>query len=137
MDISILPSINASLNAASTTLLLTGFALIKAGRREAHRNAMLTACLTSVLFLIGYLYYHAHHGVTRFTGTGWVRTFYFFILTTHTILAVAVPPLVILTLVCAARSDWERHRRWARVTFPIWLYVSFTGVVIYGMLYHL
>lgn len=137
MDISILPTVNASFNTASTVLLLTGFALIKAGRKEAHRNAMLAACFTSTLFLAGYLYYHAHHGVTRFAGTGWVRAFYFSILTTHTILAVVVPPLVIITLVCAARARWTSHRRWARITFPIWLYVSFTGVIIYGMLYHL
>lgn len=137
MDLSIFPPLNASLNAASTVLLLTGYALIKTGRKDAHRAAMLSACVTSALFLAGYLYYHAHHGVTRFPGTGAVRSVYLTVLGTHTVLAAAVPPLVILTLVHAARRDWVRHRRWARITFPIWLYVSFTGVVIYWMLYRL
>ncbi len=137
MDLAIFPPLNASLNTASTVLLLIGFGLIKAGRKDAHRAVMLSACVTSTLFLIGYLYYHAHHGVTRFPGTGIIRSAYFIILSTHTILAAAVPPLVLLTLFHAARKDWTRHRRWARVTFPIWLYVSFTGVVIYWMLYRL
>jgi uncharacterized membrane protein YozB (DUF420 family) len=137
MDLSVFPPLNATLNATSTVLLLIGYALIKTGRKTAHRNVMLAACATSTLFLAGYLYYHAHHGVTRFAGQGWVRQTYFTVLTTHTILAIAVPPLVIMTLLFAARADWPRHRRWARVTFPIWLYVSFTGVVIYWMLYRL
>lgn len=137
MDLSIFPPLNASLNSASTVLLLTGYAFIKAGRRPAHIASMLGACVTSTVFLVCYLYYHAHHGVTRFPGTGLVRTTYFTILTTHTLLAAVVPPLVITTLVFAARSNWPKHRRWARVTFPIWLYVSFTGVVIYWMLYRL
>lgn len=136
-DLSIFPPLNATLNAASTVLLLTGYAFIKTGRQTAHKVAMLSACVTSTVFLVCYLYYHAHHGVTRFAGTGFVRTAYFTILTTHTLLAATVPPLVIMTLICAARANWPRHRAWARVTFPIWLYVSFTGVVIYWMLYRL
>lgn len=137
MDLSIFPPLNASLNSLTTALLLIGYALIRAGRQTAHRNAMLAACVTSTIFLICYLYYHAHHGVTRYQETGWIRAAYFFILTTHTVLAAVVPPLVIATLVFAARQNWVRHRFWARITFPIWLYVSFTGVVIYWMLYRL
>lgn len=137
MSLELFPPLNACLNSASAALLLLGYALIKTGRKSAHRAAMLSACVTSTLFLICYLYYHAHHGVTKFPGTGAVRTVYFFILTTHTLLAAAVPPLVITTLFHAFRSKWPQHRRWARVTFPIWLYVSVTGVVIYWMLYRL
>lgn len=137
MDLSIFPPLNASLNALTTALLLGGWTLIRLGRKEAHRAVMLSACGTSTLFLICYLYYHAHHGVTRFAGPQELRAFYFFILTTHTVLAALVPPLVIVTLVHAARQRWTRHRFWARITFPIWLYVSVTGVVIYWMLYRL
>ena len=136
-QLAIFPPLNASLNSASTVLLLLGYALIKSGRRSAHKAAMLSACVTSTLFLVCYLYYHAHHGVTRFPHTALIRTAYFAILTTHTILAATVPPLVITTLVFAFRSNWTSHRRWARVTFPIWLYVSVTGVVVYWMLYRL
>ena len=96
---------------------------------------MLTACVTSVLFLVSYLYYHYHHGSTRFMGQGWVRPLYFLILISHTILAAAVPPLVIKTLYHAFRGDFVRHQRIARVTLPVWLYVSVTGVVVYWMLY--
>lgn len=137
MDLSVFPPLNAALNSTTAVLLLAGYVLIKKGRRAAHRAAMLSACATSTLFLTSYLYYHVHHGVTRFPGTGLLRMTYFFVLTTHTILAAAVPPLVVMTLMHAARQDWERHRRWARRTFPIWLYVSFTGVVVYWMLYRL
>jgi uncharacterized membrane protein YozB (DUF420 family) len=137
MKISDFPALNASLNASSGVLLVLGYCLIKAGKRGAHKAVMLSACGTSAVFLVCYLYYHAHHGITRFAGTGMLRTAYFLILTTHTILAAAVPPLVITTLVFAARANWANHRRWAKVTFPIWLYVSVTGVVVYWMLYRL
>ena len=137
MDLSIFPPLNASLNATSGVLLLTGLVMIKTGRRPAHITAMISACVTSTVFLICYLYYHAHHGVTRFPGSGLLKTSYLLILTTHTILAAVVPPLAVTTLVCAARSNWAAHKRWARITFPIWLYVSVTGVVIYWMLYRL
>jgi putative membrane protein len=98
---------------------------------------MLSACVTSTLFLISYLYYHAHHGVTRFAGTGFVRPVYFVILATHTVLAVVIVPLILTVLYWAARRDYARHTMYARVTFPCWLYVSVTGVIIYWMIYRI
>lgn len=131
----IFPVINASLNATSAVLIATGIALIRAGRRAAHRGVMIAAVISSSLFLASYLYYHYHVGSVRFTGHGWIRPVYFAILLTHTVLAAAVVPLVILTLVRALRERFDRHRAIARWTYPIWLYVSVTGVVIYVMLY--
>jgi putative membrane protein len=133
----IFPALNASLNGASAVLLLVGRNFIKRGRMAAHRAVMLTALVTSTLFLISYLYYHAHVGSVHFQGQGWSRPVYFTILTTHTILAVVIVPLVIITLSRALRERFDRHRAIARWTFPLWLYVSVTGVVIYFMLYHL
>ncbi len=129
-----LPPLNAVLNGTSAVLLVTGFVQIRRGRRQAHRACMLSALGVSVLFLIGYLTYHYAAGTTRYAGTGPLRTIYLAILITHTILAAAVPPLAIVSLVQALRERFDRHRRIARVTFPIWLYVSVTGVVIYLML---
>ena len=129
-----LPPLNACLNGTSAVLLVTGLALIKAGRREAHRRCMISALAVSSLFLVGYLTYHFQAGTTRYTGTGWMRTVYLSILLTHTILAVTVPPLAITTLVRALQQRFDRHRKIARITFPIWLYVSVTGVVVYLML---
>jgi uncharacterized membrane protein YozB (DUF420 family) len=103
----------------------------------AHRALMLSAVLTSSLFLVCYLYYHAHVGSVRFHGQGWSRPVYFTILVSHTILAAAVVPLVIITLIRAFRERFDRHRAIARWTYPVWLYVSVTGVVVYVMLYHL
>ncbi len=137
MSIESFPALNATLNAISATLIATGYVLIRQGRREAHRNTMLAAVATSTLFLACYLYYHFHTGATRFTGTGAIRTVYFTILITHTILAALVPFLVLGTVVPALRERFDRHRRIARWTLPIWLYVSVTGVVIYWMLYQL
>jgi uncharacterized membrane protein YozB (DUF420 family) len=125
---------NAVLNGTSAVLLVTGLFFIKNGRREAHRRCMLSALTVSALFLIGYLTYHFQAGTTRYTGTGWMRTLYLTILLTHTVLAIAVPPLAITTLVRALQQRFDRHRRIARITFPIWLYVSVTGVVVYLML---
>lgn len=130
-----LPTVNATLNAASAFLLLVGFCCIKAKRIAAHRAAMLTAFACSTLFLVSYLTYHAQVGSVRFPGHGPVRPLYFTILTTHTILAVVIVPLALRTLWLAARNRLEAHRRLARVTLPLWLYVSVTGVVIYWMLY--
>ena len=137
MGITDLPLVNACLNATSTALLLIGYSFIKAGNRRLHRRFMLTALVTSSLFLISYLTYHYNVGSVRFTGAGWVRGVYFTILISHTILAVAVPPLAIVTLVRALRERFDRHRLIARWTLPIWLYVSFTGVIVYLMLYQL
>jgi len=132
-----LPTVNAILNGVAAALLATGFFLIRSGRREAHRRAMTAAFACSVLFLVSYLVYHAEVGSVRFQGTGTVRTVYLSILLTHTVLAAAVPFLAVVTLVLARRERFESHRRLARVTLPIWLYVSVTGVVIYLMLYRM
>jgi len=131
------PVINASLNGTSAVLLLVGRNLIRRGWIAAHRAVMVTAIVTSSLFLISYLYYHAHVGSVRFQGHGWSRPVYFTILISHTTLAAAIVPLVIITLSRALRERFDRHRALARWTYPLWLYVSVTGVVIYVMLYHL
>jgi uncharacterized membrane protein YozB (DUF420 family) len=133
----VLPTVNAALNLISTVLLLTGFILIKQKRVTLHRIFMSSAFLASVLFLVSYLVYHAHAGAVHFTGTGTIRTVYFTILITHTILAALVPFLAIITLTLALRKKFDKHRKLARWTLPVWLYVSATGVVIYLMLYHL
>ena len=151
--------LNAALNATATVLLLLGLWLIKGGREEAHRRAMLTAFVVSVAFLASYLTYHAIAGHVPFTYEGWPRTVYLTVLATHIPLAMGVPPLAILTIVFGWRAApgatgnrapagqslaaekvaaaRKTHRRLARVTFPIWLYVSVSGVVVYLMLYHL
>jgi protein SCO1/2/putative membrane protein len=136
---SIFPAMNASLNGASAVLLVTAHRMIQRGRVAAHRRLMLIAVATSTLFLIDYLYYHLHvvHGSVHFHGRGWSRPLYFTILISHTILAAAIVPLVIITLSRALRERFDRHRAIARWTYPIWLYVSVTGVLIYFMLYHL
>lgn len=131
------PTLNACLNAASFLLLLTGYFFIRRKNIESHRKAMLAACVTSTLFLISYLIYHYQHGSTRFQGTGAIRTAYFTILITHTILAVAILPPILLLLRYAFKNELEKHRKLARVTFPFWAYVSLTGVVVYWMLYRL
>lgn len=131
------PAIDAALNAASATLLAAGFVCIRRRKIAAHRACMLTAVGTSTLFLICYLWYHAHHGVTHFTGTGRVRSFYFALLGSHTVLAAVILPLVLVTLSRALRHNFSRHKQIARWTLPIWFYVSVTGVLVYWMLYHL
>lgn len=137
ITISDLPTVNALLNSASALLLVGGYLLIRQGRPRAHRAAMLSACACSALFLTCYLVYHYHSGSTRFPGTGLVRQIYLTILFTHTLLAAAVPFLAAITLWRALRERFDRHRRIARWTLPIWLYVSVTGVVIYCMLYRM
>jgi uncharacterized membrane protein YozB (DUF420 family) len=134
---SVLPHLNATLNASSFVLLLSGYYFIRRKRVIAHRNCQIAALSTSVLFLVFYLTYHAHHGTTRFTGQGIARPIYFTILTTHTILAALIVPLVIITVLRARRGDFLRHKAIARWTLPMWLYVSVTGVLVYLMLYHL
>lgn len=133
--LALLPSLNAGLNATSAFLLVLGFVFIRQGAWTGHALCMCSALGTSTLFLISYLTYHYFHGSTPFPGQGWVRPVYFTILISHTILAALVPPLAIATLVPALRSRFEKHVKIARVTFPIWLYVSVTGIVIYWMLY--
>ena len=137
----IFPVINATLNGTCAVLLLVGRRFIAQGKREQHRAVMIAAVITSALFLVCYLTYHtllqiyAHGAITRFPGTGLSRTIYFSILLSHTILAVVTVPLVLITLNRGLRERFDKHRAIARWTFPIWLYVSVTGVVIYFMLY--
>lgn len=137
MELSILPSINAGLNLTTAVLLILGYTLIKQRAITAHTLCMIAATVTSTLFLASYLYYHAHHGATRFPGTGPMRVFYFSILISHTVLAIIQVPLIFLTIFWAFRGRFEKHIRVARLTLPIWLYVSATGVVVYWMLYRL
>jgi uncharacterized membrane protein YozB (DUF420 family) len=130
-------ALNAFLNGTSAVLIGTGYYFIKHGRREAHKRMMITAFITSTLFLISYLYYHLvlRAGVTHFQGEGVWRPIYFAILLSHTILAVVIVPLILVTLSRALKGNFARHKAIARYTFPIWMYVSVTGVVIYLMLY--
>ena len=137
MQLSDLPAVNAALNGFAATCLIVGYVLIRQGKRDAHRLAMLTAFGCSITFLASYLYYHSQVGSVRFQGTGGLRTLYFTILISHTVLAAAVPFLAGVTLYRALRERFGQHRALARRTLPIWLYVSVTGVVIYWMLYHL
>lgn len=132
-----LPHLNACLNGTSALLLITGFKFIRSRNVIAHRACQIAALCVSLLFLASYLTYHYHHGATRFLGTGLVRPIYFTVLTSHTILAIAIVPLVILTFYRAFRGDLSRHRRIARITLPLWLYVSITGVIVYLMLYQI
>ena len=135
--ISYLPHLNAVLNTTSAIFLVAGYQFIRRGRIFAHRNCQVTAVFTSTLFLISYLTYHYYHGETRFPGRGIIRPFYFAILISHVFLAVVIVPLVLITLYRATRGDFIRHKRIARWTLPLWLYVSVTGVIVYVMLYHI
>jgi uncharacterized membrane protein YozB (DUF420 family) len=136
-DLTVFPALNASLNGASAVLIVAGRAFIARKQVARHRICMIAAVITSGAFLAGYLYYHAHVGSVRFPGQGFVRALYFALLISHTLLAATVPPLVLTTLVFALREKFDRHRRLARWTYPIWLYVSVTGVVVYIMLYRI
>jgi len=137
LEISLLPTIDAILNTLSAVFLTMGYYFIRRRNVQAHRVCMLSAVATSTFFLICYLTYHYFHGTTRFPGHGFVRGVYLSILGTHTILAAAIVPLVLVTLHRALRERFDLHRRIARWTLPIWIYVSITGVVVYWMLYHL
>jgi uncharacterized membrane protein YozB (DUF420 family) len=137
LDVHALPAVNASLNALAAVLLVTGYVLIRRRRWTAHRNVMTAALVCSVLFLTSYLVYHAQVGSVRFPGTGVPRTLYLTILATHTVLAAAVPVLAGITVARAWRRRYPQHKRLARWTLPIWLYVSVTGVVVYWMLYRM
>jgi uncharacterized membrane protein YozB (DUF420 family) len=138
-DYSIFPKINATLNGTSAVLLVVGHRLIARGKMAAHKAVMLTAFATSSLFLVSYLYYHwPHHGgIVYFRGTGWIRILYFAILISHTILAIVIVPLVLMTLTRGLREQFDRHRVIARWTYPLWLYVSVTGVIVYLMLFQM
>ena len=133
----IYPVLDAGLNGTSAVLLVVGRGLIKRGQMAAHRAVMIAALVSSSLFLASYLYYHWHVGSVHFRGHGVTRPIYFTILISHTVLAACTVPLVIITLVLALREKFDRHRAIARWTYPIWVYVSMTGVVVYFMLYQL
>jgi len=130
-------ALNATLNASSAILLSAGYWMIRRGRVLAHKSCMGLAFLCSTTFLISYLLYHARVGSVPFRGQGWIRPVYFTLLATHTVLAGAIVPLALVTLSRALREQFDRHKRIARWTLPLWLYVSVTGVVIYLLLYHL
>jgi len=135
LSVSLLPTVNAALNGTCTILLLLGYLAIRKKKVPLHRLCMVLAFFTSILFLVSYLTYHAFHGATRFPGKGWIRPVYFSILISHTVLAILIVPLVLRTLYLAMRSRFEAHRRIARLTLPLWLYVSVTGVAVYWILY--
>jgi len=137
VTVSDLPAVNATLNSISALLLVTGWILIKRGHVAQHRAVMIAAVGTSVLFLVSYLVYHAQVGSVRFTKQGTIRTIYFTILLTHTVLAAAIVPLVLVTLSRGLSARYDAHRRIARWTLPLWIYVSITGVIVYVMLYRL
>lgn len=135
MDVSALPTLNAALNASSGVLLVAAYVAIKRRRIETHRTLMLSACVVSALFLVSYVIYHAQAGSKPYPGTGWMRAVYFSVLVPHVLLAAGLLPLAGLTLARGLKRRDREHRRIARVTFPIWLFVSVTGVVVYLMLY--
>jgi uncharacterized membrane protein YozB (DUF420 family) len=137
ITVSQLPTLNAALNTLSAVFLCAGYLFIRAKNMRAHRACMMSAFTCSIFFLVSYLIYHYQVGSVPFKGQGSIRVIYFVILITHTILATAVAPLALITLFRALRQKFDAHRRIARWTFPIWLYVSITGVIVYLMLYEL
>lgn len=136
MPVENLPTLNAILNSISATFLITGYIFIRRKNIQAHRVSMLCALTASALFLTFYLIYHYNVGSTKFQGPGWARTLYLIILIPHTILATVMVPFILVVVYRAFRGQFDKHRRLARWTFPVWLYVSVTGVIIYLMLYH-
>ena len=136
MEVTDLPALNAGLNLFATVLLALGYFFIRRGERERHKFAMLAACVTSTAFLTSYLIYHWHVGSVPFTGQGWIRPVYFAILISHIVLAAVILPLATVTVALAWRGNLDRHRRIAKWTWPLWMYVSVTGIVIYLALYH-
>ena len=137
LEVTDLPEVNATLNAIAASLLTIGYIYIRRGHPQEHRLCMIAAFATSALFLASYLVYHFNVGSVAFTGQGTIRTVYFTILISHIILAIAILPMAIVTLLRALRGQFESHRRLAKWTLPLWLYVSVTGVVVYWMLYQM
>lgn len=137
MTVTDLPALNATLNACSFVLLVTGYVFIRLKKWRWHRACMLAALTMSGLFLTSYVIYHAQVGSVPFKGTGWIRTLYFVVLIPHVILAAGMVPPVIITVSRGLSARYDKHRRIARWTLPIWLYVSITGVIVYLMLYQL
>lgn len=135
--LSFLPATNALFNSISATAVTVGLICIKRGAKRAHGTSMLVAFLASSLFLVGYIVHHTLHGDTRFLTTGWLRPTYFFILITHVVLSIVVLPMVLTTFFFAASKRWSAHKKLAKWTYPIWLYVSITGVIVYVFLRHL
>jgi uncharacterized membrane protein YozB (DUF420 family) len=134
-DVAALPHLNAGLNGLAAILLLVGYTFVRRGQPARHKAVMISAAAVSALFLVSYLTYHANAPVFEYRGQGAVRAFYYFILVTHVVLAAVVAPMILVTLYRALKGTFERHRKLARWTFPVWLYVSVTGIVVYLMLY--
>jgi uncharacterized membrane protein YozB (DUF420 family) len=137
MSVTDLPALNATLNAVSTALLITGYAFIRRGDRRRHKACMIAALIVSALFLTSYVIYHAQVGSVPFKRTGWIRTAYFAVLIPHVILAAAIVPPILITASRGLSAKYDKHRRIARWTLPLWLYVSVTGVIVYLMLYQM
>ena len=137
MSVTDLPALNATLNASSTVLLVTGYVFIRRGDRRKHKACMIAALVMSALFLTSYVIYHAQVGSVPFTRTGWIRTAYFAVLIPHVILAAAIVPPILITASRGLSAKYDKHRRIARWTLPLWLYVSVTGVIVYLMLYQM
>ncbi|MCS6917038.1 MAG: DUF420 domain-containing protein [Chitinophagales bacterium] len=133
-DVRLLPALNATLNSLTTVLLIAGYMLIRRGKQRLHQYCMITAVVLSAAFLVSYVIYHWMTEPTPFGGTGWIRPVYYFILITHIVLAAVIVPLVLFTLLRAVQERFDRHRRIARITLPLWLYVTITGVLVYLML---
>lgn len=133
-DVHLLPALNATLNSLTAVLLVCGYVFIRNGRQRAHQYCMMTAVVLSVLFLISYVTYHWLTEPTPYGGTGWIRPVYYFILISHIVLAAVIVPLVLFTLLFALQKRFDRHRRLSRITFPLWLYVAVTGVLVYLLL---
>lgn len=137
MTVTDLPALNAALNATASVLLVTGWVLIRSGRRAAHKKCMLSALAVSAMFLTSYVIYHLNVGSVPFEKTGWIRTVYFAVLIPHVILAAAIVPMILITVSRALSSRFDKHKKIARLTLPLWLYVSVTGVIVYVMLYQM
>ncbi|MCS6991890.1 MAG: DUF420 domain-containing protein [Chitinophagales bacterium] len=133
-DVRLLPALNATLNSMTAVLLVTGYVMIRKGRRHTHQLCMVAAVVLSALFLISYVIYHWLTEPTPFGGSGWIRPVYYFILISHVVLAAGIVPLVLFTLFYATQQRFDRHRRLARITFPLWLYVAVSGVAVYLLL---
>lgn len=136
MTIQDLPTLNASLNSIAAFLLLSGYIAIKKNQKVLHRNLMISALVVSAAFLTSYLIYHYHVPSKKFPDLGWIKTVYLLILVPHIILAAIMVPMILKTFWHAYKQEWEKHKKIARLTFPIWMYVSVTGVIVYFMLYH-
>lgn len=137
MTVTDLPALNATLNATSFVLLTAGWFLIKSGRRQAHKWCMIAALVMSAAFLTSYVIYHLQVGSVPFQKTGWIRTVYFLVLIPHVILAVAIVPMILITVSRALSNKFDQHKKIAKITLPLWLYVSVTGVIVYVMLYQM